>query len=167
MPAKRPVVYQRDVPATLVVRLATGEEWDATDDDLARFARPLVEAAYYRMSDAVLSFLTENGCDTGHKNELTATALNPIRYLAETVIYFDFDPHDHLETRDRALVAALDHGIRALFATDEATGEMHGRGPDLFDPYGAFEHVTLRSRAEHLAEAQRLLATRPSHMEES
>lgn len=163
------ITYPREVPAKLIVRLVTGEEWEAGEADIAKFARPVVEKAYYRFSDALRDALVANGVDLGHKDDLTTSPLNAIVDLAQTTIYFGWEA---LDAADLAHVAALDHIIRAAFAVDVdeddpalPPGQIT---PDLYDPASDFEHMKLRPRSEHLERARDLLAIRsPEETSES
>jgi hypothetical protein len=67
--------YERPVEAKLVVRLANGEEWEATADDLAKFGYAERYASHYRFRLALIRILESAG--------LTPDAISPIRYLSE------------------------------------------------------------------------------------
>jgi len=158
MPNTPAVTYDRPITAKLIVRLeANGEEWEASEADIARFAEPLLRAAYYRFTDGLSTALLGNGVDLGHKNDIGNTILNPIRNLAETTIYFGWEAVDHLNVGDLAAIAGIEHALRAQFAPDGPCL------PALFDNRNLFEHTPLSTRMEHLVEAQRLLRINDEH----
>lgn len=164
------ITYPREVPATLYVRLATGEEWEAGEADIAKFAKPAIEQAYFRFVVGLSDALLANGVDLGHKDDLSTSPLNAIRYLAETTIYFGWEATEHMDPADLAHVAALDDIIRAAFASEPIEHDIHesvGK-PLLYDPDSMFEHMRLRPRSEHLERARQLLAQRsPEATDES
>lgn len=144
------ITYDRPIPAKMVVRLATGEEWDATTADIALFARPVLEAAYYRFHDYLQGTLIHQGVDLGFKQDIVNSPLNLIMSLAQTIFYFGFEPSEHMTAADSAHLAALDHLCRAGI-------EAAGAG---CDPHGLFEHVEVMDASLHIAAARKLLAVR-------
>lgn len=148
------VTYLRETTAKLIVRVEGGEEWDATDDDIRKFGRDIIEKGFYDFRDAVQQILGDNGLDLGHKDD--NAILDPIVELAATIIYHGFDWRTHLSTRDKRVIAALEHALRAMFARDESHVSMR---PALYDNQADFEHVPISPWREHVDEAQRLLDT--------
>ena len=69
--------YDRPIEAKLVVRLANGEEWDATEKDFKKFGLIVGSKAYMRWHDWIYKRLDEAGLI---KSDLTTCAINIIRY---------------------------------------------------------------------------------------
>lgn len=83
--------YERPVPATLVVRLETGEEWEATAEDLARFGAAVKLDLYSRFSDLLVEALgLEPGTDLTRDD--AHHGANLVRYLVECAVVFDHSP---------------------------------------------------------------------------
>lgn len=83
--------YERPVPATLVVRLENGEEWEATAEDLARFRVADRLDLYARFSDLLVAALglpegTDLTRDEAHEGA------NLVRYLVECALMYDHSP---------------------------------------------------------------------------
>lgn len=142
------ITYQRPIPAKMVVRLATGEEWEATTDDIARFAKPVLEAAYFRFHDYLQGVLLAHDIDLGMKADIVNSPLNLVIGLAQTIFYFGFEPSEHQTKAEGAYLAALDELCRAGIAAA-------GAG---CDPHGIFEQVEVAASEQHITAARRLLA---------
>lgn len=74
--------YERPVDATLFVRLADGDEWPATADDLRKFG--LVRAIdVYNVFRRKLDRILRDGGALPPSQDLTEARLNSLRYLVE------------------------------------------------------------------------------------
>lgn len=146
--SRNDITYQRPIPAKMVVRLATGEEWEATSDDIALFAKPVLEAAYFRFHDYLQGILLAHDIDLGAKSDIVNSPLNLVMYLAQTIFYMGYEPSEHMSPADGAHLAALDELCRAGIAAA-------GAG---CDPHGLFEHVEVVDQGQHVAAAAKLLA---------
>ncbi|WP_173056951.1 hypothetical protein [Phytohabitans houttuyneae] len=93
------MTYDRPVEATLIVRLANGDEWKAREEDLAKFDLVRRLDAYAAFDDHLSKILHEAGLI---QRELTEAQLNPLRYLVELAICHP----DLLTHRDVAAVNA-------------------------------------------------------------
>lgn len=112
--------YERPIKAKLIVRLANGEEWEAQDGDYAKFGLVKALHAYWEFSDRLLRALQDHG-GIGD-DELTATALNPVRFLAETTLCHP-DLLDHPEMAETyAEIGQIELALRAAEAAREGGG---------------------------------------------
>lgn len=104
--------YERPVKAALFVRLANGEEFEATAADLARFGYVDRLDAYIRFQDRLARTLIDAGLIERDKH-LTNCAINPLRYLAETAIGHPelLDHPDMRDTYDE--IVAIELALRA------------------------------------------------------
>jgi hypothetical protein len=87
------VSYPQQVEAKLVVRLANGTEWEATDEDVEAFGFAERFTAMNRFNQWL------NDClqDTSYEGaDLTDTPMNVFRYAAECVLM----GYDHMPTED-------------------------------------------------------------------
>jgi hypothetical protein len=105
------VTYERPVEASLVVRLANGEEWKAKPEDLARFG-------YIQQADAYMAFqrhVTTVLLDAGLVDrELTEARINPLRYLVELAVMHP-DLLQHPEIGDtNAEIVAIERALQSL-----------------------------------------------------
>jgi hypothetical protein len=103
--------YSRRIPATLHVHLENGEEWRATDEDLALFGYTSQAAMYDRFTKALAAALATDGL-TG---ALTNMAVNPIRHLVETTVAYGdpFTPDGNSDDAATArLIVAIERALR-------------------------------------------------------
>lgn len=117
--------YDRPVKATLMVRLANGEEWEATPEDLAKFRLVARNDAYMGFRRALDHILTNHGLldyDSDDYRELTDAELNPLRYFVETAICYP-DLLDHPEHEAWLSVANLERRLRGLPPVEAADDE--------------------------------------------
>lgn len=107
------VTYAEPVEATLRVRLTNGREWDATDEDLRKFGLDSRLDCYMRFDDALRRVLADAGLlDDG--DEVTDSALNVVRYLAEISINHP-DLLDHPEHEGWKDVVGAERALRAAW----------------------------------------------------
>jgi hypothetical protein len=79
--------FEVKVPAKLIVRPEYGEEWEATEEDLARFGFKDPLAAYSRFVEA---FKRALGVDD-LSGQRTPDAVSTMRYLVECALMYDHD----------------------------------------------------------------------------
>ncbi len=105
--------YDRPTDATLHVRLANGETWEATPEDLDKFGYVKRLDAYMAFDDTIHEALNAAGL-VGR--DVTDARINPIRYVVETAVC-----HPSLLTHPefRETVADLVEIERRLQATTE------------------------------------------------
>lgn len=104
--------YERPVPATLIVRLENGDEWEAGAADLEKFNLVDRSAAYWEWEKAYEKALREHAGFTG---DITNARLNAVRYLVETAVSMPglLDHVDHNGWRSVAAIERflLEHGF--------------------------------------------------------
>lgn len=98
MTARYTATIPRPMGVRLVVKCDDGTEWDATEDDLARFSLADQGVTYLRFRKALVEIMEDAGL---LDRDVTDLELNPIRYLVESCIYLD-------PTADQELGAHLD-----------------------------------------------------------
>lgn len=114
------VTYDRPVEATLIVRLANGDEWKAKDEDLERFGYAQRLGAYIAFQRHLTRILTDAGLIAG---DLTKARLNPLRYLAELAIMHP-ELLEHPETAETdAEVVEIERTLEQLAAEHTGTGD--------------------------------------------
>lgn len=74
--------YDRPVTGDLVVRLANGEQWEATPEDLERFGLIRALDAYALVDKKLCQALD------GLVDDITDAELNPLRYLVEVCLCY-------------------------------------------------------------------------------
>jgi hypothetical protein len=120
------VTYDVPVKATLRVRLSNGREWDATDEDLRKFGLDSRLDCYMRFDDALRKTLFDAGL-LGTRGDITESALNTVRYLAEIAINHP-DLLDHPEHEGWREVVTIEQTLRAAWGGTEppepAAGEV-------------------------------------------
>lgn len=79
------VTYDRPVEATLIVRLANGEEWKVTNDDLERFGLCRRSDTYYLFRRHLFDILEQAGLVHA---ALSEARLRPVARLAELAIMY-------------------------------------------------------------------------------
>lgn len=84
-PVVRKAAFDRPVDARLVVRTDTGEEWDASHDDLAKFGLVDRQTVY----GTLRSMLMEG---FGIENLDNSDLVTSIRYVIECGIFYDHTP---------------------------------------------------------------------------
>jgi hypothetical protein len=117
--------YDRPTKATLIVRLANGEEWEATPEDLAKFRLVTRNDAYMGFRRALENVLTNHGLldyDSSEYREITDAELNPLRYFVETAVCYP-DLLDHTEHEAWQSVANLERRLRGLPVVEGADEE--------------------------------------------
>lgn len=98
------VTYEVPVPAKLMVKLANGQEWEATPDDLRKFNLETRGSAYRRFSVALAETLRDADLLSG--NDLTDAELNPLRYLVELCSHDDVSIY--YDESDKSQIAAIE-----------------------------------------------------------
>lgn len=113
--------YDRPIPATLFVRLANGEEWEATPEDFTKFGLVARNDAYYTFRTTYVQALADadlcgDNADDGYSDPSYAET-GPLRYLVENAIMF---PHllDHPEHEGWSAIADIERRLRANPAAD-------------------------------------------------
>lgn len=109
--------YSRPIKATLHVHLATGESWEATPEDLAKFGLDKVHDAYFRFDQALGKLLGDAGLI--ERRDVTRARLNIVRYLAETAIVMPdlLDHPDHVE--DWARIVEIERILQQHLPEDD------------------------------------------------
>lgn len=77
--------YDMPIPAKLVVHLDSGENWDATPEDLEKFNLVTRHDAYVSFDRTLDKILRAAGL-LGENRDLTDAKLNPLRYLVEMAV---------------------------------------------------------------------------------
>ena len=115
--------FDRPVPATLHVHLANGEQFEASAEDLARFGLVPRREIYRRFQDHLLGVLQAADAQL---DGLTATALNPLRYLVELAVSApDLLTHPETAATD-ADVVVIERALQLLACGhDQAAGELY------------------------------------------
>lgn len=109
----RPVVahYDRPIPARLVVRLDSGEEWDATPKDHAKFGLGSPGDAYHRFETVLFAVLHDAGLVEREKH-ITDAQINPLRWLVEVATCFPHLIRHEESLRDWARIAVIEQTMR-------------------------------------------------------